>query len=331
MSQIREWSRLKRIGDSKYQEAFIGCANYEERCQGAIDAADADYRADHFIVMCRAEHLGIGKTKENFDSMLSKADRLCRARPVPLMFELDNPVGFLGTFRTEISKTLLPERLTKMTVDMSTMPRQQLFIVLRELRHQIEPCNLRLLYAEPAGYSTEKPGGWLTRGVRSVSPLLGFGGIQDPILRKLLIILSGHEGERAHIIWRRHQPDKTILIGQGLPYHKGLNDIAERENSLLSTMLGDVCVYDYRPPAREVDGVYLELEKLYSRYAHEYNFVVACTGTKLQALGMYLFAESRPDVQVTYAVPIEYNWKDYSWGLGKMWEINELNPYESDE
>jgi hypothetical protein len=202
---------------------------------------------------------------------------------------------------------------------------------LREVRKLIPKWRLRILYAEPKGYSTEKKGGWLTKGVQSVEPMLGFGGIQDPILKKLLVILPGHEGERAYITWRRHQPDKTVLIPQGEPYHKGLNDIAERENSLLQTMLGDVCLYHYRAPAREVDGVYLELERIYSRYAHKYNLVVAPMGTKMQTLGVYLFAESRPDIQVTYAVPIEYNWKDYSSGIGKKWEITGLDPYVPNE
>ena len=215
----------------------------------------------------------------------------------------------------------------KITLDVTTFPRQIMFPLLLEIRQLFPEENVRILYSEPLEYSTEKPDGWLTRGVRSVVPILWFGGVQDPLLKKLLVMLPGHEGERAYITWRRHQPERAVLLLQGTPYHKGLNDISERENELLRTISGDVCLYEPRLPAREVDGTYLELEKIYARYAHEYYFVVAPLGTKLQTLGFYLFAESRPDVQVTYAVPIQYNYDEYSTGSGRLWEIRNLNPY----
>ena len=74
----------------------------------------------------------------------------------------------------------------------------------------------------------------------------GFGGAQDPLLKKLLVMIPGHEGERAYITWRRHQPEKTILLRQGTPYHEGLNNISERENKLLLSMSGNVCLYQPR-------------------------------------------------------------------------------------
>ncbi len=329
MSRIHEYSVLTPFGEKDGKEIFIGCASYEERCQGALLSVAPNYSLSAAILLYNKDYIKLGSGEKSLNEMREKVARLSYKEPAQLDFISDKPDLLVLKFEESLREALENSEKYVVTIDITTFPRHELFLILKAARKLIPASRLRILYSEPEGYSTERKGGWLTRGVQSVEPMFGFGGIQDPILRKLLVILPGHEGERTYITWRCHQPDKTLVISQGEPYHEGLNDIAERENSLLQTMLGDICLYGYRAPAREVDGVYLELERIYSRYAHKYNIVIAPMGTKMQTLGIYLFAESRPDVQITYAVPIEYNWRDYSWGVGKKWEIMELDPYAS--
>jgi hypothetical protein len=134
-------------------------------------------------------------------------------------------------------------------------------------------------------------------------------------------MVLGHEGERAHITWRRHQAEHTLIVMQGEPYRPGLNAISRKVNSLLCAMANGPQIYHEDLPARSVDGACRILEDIYEAYGSDYYLVVAPLGTKLQTLGVYLFAESRPDVQVTYAVPVFYNWEHYSSGVERAWEI----------
>lgn len=327
MSFINEYRNLLNFSAAGEPDIFISCASFEERCTSALLSATEEYSPSWVILMYSREHIDKGRTKEFFESLHKAATHFSKKEPLVIDFNISLPKTALNRFRESLQKiqTIFPR--IRVTLDITTFPRQILFSILREINHIVPRLTFRLLYSEPKRYSTERKGGWLTRGVKSVVPMYGYGGVQDPTLKKLLVIMTGHEGERAYITWRRHQPDKTVLIPQGEPYHEGLNNISEVENKLLFAVLGDVCRYNKSIPARAVDSVYLDLERIYARYAHEYYFVIAPMGTKLQSLGVYLFAESRPDVQLTYAVPVYYNFEDYSTGIHKRWEIRDLNPY----
>ena len=329
MSRIIEFKNLSPFSSSNKSEIFIGCASYEERCTGALLSASEDYVPESTIIFYSKEYLNKGKTEDFLDLLCKCSLKLTNKKPELINFSLLSQSQCLNT--SIMKKLNKGAQDINITINITTFPRQLLFLLLREVRQIVQANNLRLLYSEPKHYSAEiRPDGWLTKGVRSVTPMFGFGGVQDPMLKKMLVVLAGHEGERAYITWRRHQPDKTILIPQGKPYHEGLRNISVKENLLLRSIIGGVCLYSQSLPAREVDEAYLQLERIYARYAHEYYFIVAPLGTKLQSLGFFLFAESRPDVQVTYAVPIYYNYEDYSVGIARRWEIRELDPYKSD-
>jgi len=327
MSHIIEYKDLEPYSNDGRMELFICCASYEERCITALRSSTQNYRPKAVLIFYGKEFLLKGKCQEYKEKLKAFALGLTNQPALEFVFETSKLGQCISKFREAMRKIICDYPDIKVTLDITTFPRQTMFPVLHEIMKLVSEQNFRILYTEPEKYSTENKDGWLTRGVRSVVPILGYGGVQDPLLKKLLIMLPGHEGERAYITWRRHQPDKTILLRQGTPYHKGLNSISERENELLISMSGDVCLYEPRIPAREIDGTFLELEKIYARYIHEYYFVVATLGTKLQALGFFLFAESRPDLQISYAVPIHYNYDSYSIRYGKQWEIRNLDPY----
>jgi|SRR3989339_136509 len=327
MSQITEFARLDPYSEAEEAEIFICCASYEERCIGALLSSAENYHPKAVLLFYGREFLDKGKCRQYLEALRGLALNLTKQAASEFVFETAAPRRSISEFKTAVQEIMAGYPVMRVALDVTTFPREIMFPLIREVMRLTSEQNLRILYTEPVKYATEEQDGWLTRGVRSVVPVLRFGGVQDPLLKKLLVMLPGHEGERAYITWRRHQPEKTILLRQGIPYHKGLNDISERENKLLLSMSGDICLYEPRLPAREVDGTFLELERIYARYAHEYYFVVAPLGTKLQTLGFFLFAESRPNVQVTYTVPVQYNYDNYSTGSGKHWEIRGLNPY----
>jgi len=327
MSQITEIAHIEPYSKFDEEEIFVCCASYEERCCGALQSSAQSYHPNAVLLFYGNEFIDKGKYKQYLESLRGLALKLTNRGAYEVAFETSAPRQYISKFKETIQKIMSDYPRAAITLDITTFPRNTMFPLLREIMLLTPEQNLRILYSEPKKYGTEDPGGWLTRGVRSVIPMLGYGGVQDPLLKKLLIMLPGHEGERAYITWLRHQPEKTILLRQGAPYHKGLNEISEKENKLLLSMSGDICLYEHRIPARDIDSTFLELERIYARYVHEYYFVVAPLGTKFQALGFFLFAESRSDVQVTYAVPVHYNYDNYSKGSGRLWEIRGLNPY----
>jgi len=207
------------------------------------------------------------------------------------------------------------------TVDITVFPRQELLLLLRLVDSLQGRIVARLLYSEPAHYSTEDAGGWLTRGVRSVRSVVGFGGIQSPGKKCLLVLFLGHEDERATITWRRYQPNLTIVFLPGPNYRGDLNGIARRMHELWLTKFDRVMVAEEPLPARGPSEAAEALLGLWQKYHGTHNIVAAPLGTKLQTLGVYVAVRERPEIQIAYAVPSIYNYDSYSSGVGPLWSI----------
>jgi hypothetical protein len=225
---------------------------------------------------------------------------------------------FEGSYR-ELKATSL---VSNVSVDVTTFPRQELLMLLRVLDSQSDLASTRLFYGEPLRYCTEDAGGWLTRGVKSVRPVPGFGGVQPPNKKKnLLIMFLGHEDERAAITWKRHQPRKTIAIVPDPNYRKEMNGIVERTHQPLFTKLSTTEFYP-AVPARGIVESENAVLRIWEEHHESYYIVVAPLGTKLQTLGIYRAVRRRPDIQITYAIPSIYNYRNYSVGVNRIWEIH---------
>ena len=324
MSTLTQIKHLQPLCGAERDDVLLCCASYEDRSVGVLGLMDDAYVVRHSWVFVSREYGKLGKSPAHLEQLRNGLARRApeQIQPTVMEFSIDDPLPALLACQQELRRQLGEHSQPVCTLDVSCFPRQELLVLLRLLR-RIPQLRLRLLYSEPSRYATEETGGWLTRGVRRVTSVPSLGGLQTPRKKKLLVMVLGHEGERAHITWRRHQAERTLIVMQGEPYRPGLNDISRKVNSLLCAMAGDPQIYPKALPARAVDGTRALLEDIYQRYGSEHNIVVAPLGTKLQTLGVYLFAESRPEVQVTYAVPVYYNWEHYSSGVERVWEIRD--------
>jgi len=257
----------------------------------------------------------------------------CRERPEAIFFELSDPLDLVRKLQMFVKSLTTQQTFRYITIDITTFPRQALLLLTRYVDEHPHRGVIRLLYGEPKRYATEekkKEDRWLTRGVLSVKSVPQFGGVQFPRRAKLLTVILGHEGERTHITVRRHQPDKIILIPQGQQqHHKGLKEIAERENEQIISIYGQESFWKSGLPSRGVVETERVIKKIYAQHRYTHNMFLAPNGTKLQLIGGYLACRRRPEIQITYAVPAVYNWQKYSTGTGRLSQMI-LEPVESD-
>jgi hypothetical protein len=160
MSKIEEYSRLSPLGIAKNAEIFVACASYEERCQASILSTTQDYSLSSALIMCSREHATVGRTNEFLANMIQKVQALSGRKIEPFLFNLDNPIAFDGALRSLVQNLLSHKQSQQITIDITTFPRQQLFLTLKQLRMLVPSGALRILYTEPKTYSTEKEGGW---------------------------------------------------------------------------------------------------------------------------------------------------------------------------
>ena len=325
MSTVTEITRLRPSTDGSPEDLFICCASYEERSVGAVEIMEPEYQVSQSFVFVSKEYRLRGNTEIHLDRVGSALTKRSNHQPQVVEFAIDRPMQAVWDLDRMLTALSVDSRPTTCTIDISSFPRQELLVLLQFIQRRFPTTILRLVYCSPERYATEEEGGWLTRGVQALVSVPGFGGVQLPGRKKLLVLVLGHEGERAHITWRRHQPECAIAIRQGTPYKPGLDAISNELNSLLCATAKGLSVEPRQVAADSVDEVCGILADIYERYRGDYFMVVSPLGTKLQTLGVYRLAASRPDVQITYAVPVWYNWENYSTGVGRIWQVTDLS------
>lgn len=309
-----------------HDSLFICCSSYEERSTLGVRRLSAEYRADRSIICYAAEYADKGRAPEYFEELSRRLASHSRTGPDAVRFGIEDPLGFIRMLEETLGDVRGADPFEAVTLDTSTFPRQELLLLLRYLDSRPVRGQIRLLYGEPAKYATEEDSPedrWLTRGVRSVHSVPGFGGVQFPDRRKLLMVILGHEGERTHICVRRHQPDKVVFIPQGEEqHHSGLREISERQNEAVTSTYGKEHIWGIGVPSRGVAETAKSIATIFQNHRYSHNMFVAANGTKLQLIGVYLTVRRFPEIQVTYAAPAVYNWKTYSTGTGPMWELH---------
>jgi len=309
-------SAIKGVKDS----LFIACPSYEDRSVAVAERLSADYVVDRVVLFTSVEYSDKGKFPSHLQRNKHALEKACSLGLTTLNFCMDQPIRSMVEFEKLCRHWHELSRLESITVDVSTFPRQELIVLLRVLESLPHLPRIRLFYTEPGEYGTETPSGWLTRGVKSVRTVPGFGGIQQPGKKKLLIMFLGHEDERAAITWKRHQPETTITIFPDPNYRKELNGIVERTHQILFTKLASAKIYA-PVAARGIEEAQNAVLELWEEYQKTHFLVVAPLGTKLQSLGVYRAAKLKRDIQITYAVPSVYNFNAYSEGVGTTWKI----------
>ena len=226
---------------------------------------------------------------------------------------ISNPLNIVSSIHRYISGNSVDIEDKTITIDISTLPRQELFIILRYIRMQNIGGKIRILYTRPKKY-----GNWLSYGLKEVVAIPSFGGTQIPGRKKLLIILSGFEWERMFRLWEEHEPSKTIVVIGDPPTNKHFLAINKIKTSL---MLSRANVAEKKASANNPFKFYSSMEKILMEYKKEYNIFISPMNTKIQAVGLFLLFEKYNWFQITLAIPNDYNVDGYSVGAEMIYEF----------
>lgn len=238
---------------------------------------------------------------------------------------------------------LLPERLKasllaaargkkhlRVLFDCTSCPSRVLSKCLRVLL-DLE-CELTVLYSEAESYYPTKQE-WDSGVIKPTTNRIEgpFSGVRfvekPPNLQSndlgeapvLLVLFPTFNTERTNGVLAEMDPAKRIwLIGE--PHDKVTNNYRiEMAKAFAAPIMypGDpwsmVTTFDYRETIKVLAGIY-------SKHRFNYRIVVMPHGSKMQTLGVNLFAAAH-QLSMVFAMPKEYNPTRYSEGCRKVWTI----------
>lgn len=296
-------------------DVFVVSASYEERCLAFGRYLAGDYHPGRAVVYFNKEFvedeaLG-GHAARNLDEMqreLWKHTPNIELLPGSWL----QPIEQLTAIRGCVD-AFAKDGLRRITIDATAFTRESLLVFIGLLRHRLPGSQVRVLYVSPTGH-----GDWLSKGCRQVRNVIGYGGLHDPRRATLLLVLSGFEPERVVEQIEAHEP-ALVLLGLGHPPTD--QSFYERNVSDMSVVLGRQAVKCFEFPADDLIRCAEAVEFEFAEYRSTHNIVVAPMSTKLSTIGALLAVEHWPEVQITYAVPLEYNAESYSRGAKELFAV----------
>jgi hypothetical protein len=190
-------------------------------------------------------------------------------------------------------------------IDITTMPRGIIWMILYNLKHKVE--NVHYFYHKPEEYNKE----WLTREPDTPRLLFKHSGIMSPDKQTALIIIPGFDSERVAQMINFYDPKKVVLgIQSGAQFS---ND--SRNNIKMFKV--EVDTEEMNIDAFADDLGFSAIDAAIVRLSDRYNIVLASLGPKLTALSMYKIHQKFPDIGLSYLPCKEYN-LNYSKGTGDM-------------
>ena len=220
------------------------------------------------------------------------------------------------------------EGIDEIIIDISVM--SKLMIIILILWLSSFQGRIRIIYSEPIEYapsveqfeglkidSTNQ--GWLpSHGVHDVvrttltssivmqsapSIVIAFASFNEQLLRALLSAVNPSHfflinGVPPHLHWRE---EATQFINRAIIMEYPVENALDENGNLTN-----------RVSTLYYEETFAFLSKLYATYCYSYRFIVAPTGSKLQALSCALFKICCPDVHFEYPTPESLNFRGYS-------------------
>ena len=316
LDNLSELITIAKYRGSKPDDVFICCSSFEERCLGSIIKFD-DYKYNNGYIFYYDEPDEMRDRHQEQMERILKASGPCTEIPA----SVSDPIFAIAELSQKLSKLHLDPYSSVITVDITTLTKTHLLLLLKALDLMGLMQSLRIIYTEPKDYITDL---YLSMsiGIRDCESIPGFISVQPLSKPVLLIIFLGYEGDRAMALYNNLDPNATLLIVPSPAYHSEWEGRTELLNQNLINLIGRENVIDSDPlnPTKVYSRLYQILMENIVYDLKKWNCCIAPLGTKPQALGLYLFWRKHPaQFSIIYASPLKHNKLYYSTGIGKTW------------
>jgi hypothetical protein len=312
LTETRTLTKIANVEVGVPDDLFIGAVSFEARCGACIERLSDSYKVKN-AVLVRFKKTDQGAREPHCQQMSERLVWHTGTQKMPDILWCDKDDALDGDFKVHEYLRRLPKLPTLVTMDITTLTKQYLLVLLRTLRTHLPNASFRILYT-PASYSFSHGRSRMSYGVKYVAPVPFYAGIQHPEKRDLLLLFLGYEGERAVRLWRSVEPERTIAVVSYPALRPGGHLPAITNNKTLLEM-DPAVVEQRRAAAASPEQTFDLLQQVHAEY-EGWNIMISALGPKVQTLGIYLFFEHHPTClsQVLYAPAASYDEKHYTVG-----------------
>lgn len=284
---------------------FLTCASFEQRCVVIPEWVAANATTPPLAVYSFYSRSFAQYSSGHRDSITNLFDG--NAQEIEL--RSSDPLYSADQFVECIESNYKKYGKVDFLIDSTTFTREWLFILFAIFKQYSDKVGeIIIAYNSAIGMSKK----WLTRGAKDFRTVLGYSGDVYPSKKTHLVIILGHEFERANAIIEHCEPH-ILTIGIGAK-DKSINDDMWQENvkylerlKTCYSMKINEFTLDLGDPLSAKDDIANQLTQL-----DDFNTILAPLNTKMSSLGACLFALDNPSVQICYLQMELYNTLEYS-------------------
>jgi len=298
---------------------FVSAEGFEERSLAWIRSLD---RSPVFssVILCKYEPA----RSTRLDELLKEVRPLARNEPKILVFHRFAP----AIFEQELELAVQLERVDEVVVDISVMSKLLVMVVLWQLRKF--NGSVRIVYTEPNSYHPSKNEyDSLANDLSNSEVFPSFGvhnvvrtpKLSSVLLQRSPILLCSFTSFNEQLIralLASMNPSKLCLIGSAPPR------LSWREKAAQSIHAKIISEFSHDNPIDSDDrlvrrastldyrGALSVVSDLYAQSYSQYRFVLAPTGSKMQAVGLSLLKMACPDIHIEFPTPKSFHFEGYS-------------------
>jgi hypothetical protein len=308
------------LSDSEKFDVFITCGSFEKRCITSSSIfAKKNVKIGKSIIFNYKE-TDIRKQKEkNIKKIKKNLKKVSDCVHVFRPGSASLPAEGIGRFVNFLEKKQFDLQNSEVIVDITVFTKPYFFLMLKVLEEKFGLSKFQVLYTEPESYTRETNSGEivLTEGLDRIETIPGFFG-SSVYPEDTLVVILGFEGKRSMEVFNNITPQNTYAVIGFPSYQPGWHKKSIEQNM---RFLNESRATDHLHFAPAIDP--FETEKLLSgivsvRENKESNTIIAPLGTKMQALGTFLYAVKDSTAKIVYPFPSTFK-PDYSKGNRHTW------------
>lgn len=300
---------------------FISCGSFEERCKRGCEILKIKKAKIQNSIIFNYKETDPEKRKEkNIEEMVRMLKRVSDKVDVFNTESVSKPSEGLKDFLKFLSTNKLDLGIKNIAVDITVFTKPYFFLLFKILEEKFRVKQCDVIYTEPEKYrkkDSRENKIILTEGLDRIESIPGFYGSSSKNHEALIVVL-GFEGERSQQIFDTVNPCQTYAVN-GFPSFKHGWDKISLEENLHFLQESGASTHLFSAPAIdpfETRKVVFNIVKEIRQRDHEMNCVIAPLGTKMQALGVLLYALQDKSIKVVYPFPSIYK-TDYSYKYGQ--------------
>ncbi|MGE0090793.1 MAG: hypothetical protein AB7S50_15075 [Bacteroidales bacterium] len=278
---------------------MITTASWEPRFLLGFIRLVEDYSFEFVLMYYFSDYSNVSLENRN------KVKSICNKKNIPIKeIELNQDLNSWISIFNSLGDSKLKDK--EILVDISTMPRETIWIVFHILQNFTS--RIQYIYNKPEGYSNE----WLSRDPGKPRLVYKLSGIAELGKPTTLVVITGFDIDRVNQLIYFFEPETTLL---GIQIGSQFSNLKLNSEKHIKEFTNTPGIKIFDVDAYSDDRGLNTIRKHLLDYVDNSNLIMSSLGPKLTAVSLFKIAQEFDNVALSYAPSNEFN-IEYSRGIG---------------